>query len=150
MVRGSDIRLAERLRWTALSLALSVASMAATADVVVVVSAKSAVTTLSKSQAVDIFLGRVSRFPNGVLAVPIDQTDGSSIRDEFYAKMAGKSPAQIKAYWSKIIFTGRGQPPKTVSNSIEMKKRLLENPTAIGYIEDSKVDDSVRVLLAKE
>jgi ABC-type phosphate transport system substrate-binding protein len=124
--------------------------MAATADVVVVVSAKSAVTTLSKSQAVDIFLGRVSRFPNGVLAVPIDQTDGSSIRDEFYAKMAGKSPAQIKAYWSKIIFTGRGQPPKTVSNSIEMKKRLLENPTAIGYIEDSKVDDSVRVLLAKE
>jgi len=150
MVRGSEIRLAERLRWAALSLALSVASMAATADVVVVVSAKSAVTTLSKSQAVDIFLGRVSRFPNGVLAVPIDQTDGSSIRDEFYAKMAGKSPAQIKAYWSKIIFTGRGQPPKTVSNSIEMKKRLLENPTAIGYIEDSKVDDSVRVLLAKE
>jgi len=140
----------KRLRWAAFSLALSVASMAASADVVVVVSAKSAVTTLSKSQAVDIFLGKVSRFPNGVQAVPIDQTDGSGIRDEFYAKVAGRSAAQIKAYWSKIIFTGRGQPPRTVPNSVEMKKRLVENPTAIGYIEDSMVDDSVRVLVAKE
>ena len=147
---GSHLTFTKRLRWAALSLALSVASMAATADVVVVVSAKSAVTTLSKSQAVDIFLGKVSRFPNGAQAVPIDQTDGSGIRDEFYAKVAGRSAAQIKAYWSKIIFTGRGQPPRTVPNSIEMKKRLLENPTAIGYIEDSMVDDSVRVLVAKE
>jgi ABC-type phosphate transport system substrate-binding protein len=150
MVTGSHLTFTKRLRWAALSLALSVASMAATADVVVVVSAKSAVTTLSKSQAVDIFLGKVSRFPNGAQAVPIDQTDGSGIRDEFYAKVAGRSAAQIKAYWSKIIFTGRGQPPRTVPNSIEMKKRLLENPTAIGYIEDSMVDDSVRVLVAKE
>jgi len=149
-VTGSHLTFTKRLRWAALSLALSVASMAATADVVVVVSAKSAVTTLSKSQAVDIFLGKVSRFPNGAQAVPIDQTDGSGIRDEFYAKVAGRSAAQIKAYWSKIIFTGRGQPPRTVPNSIEMKKRLLENPTAIGYIEDSMVDDSVRVLVAKE
>jgi ABC-type phosphate transport system substrate-binding protein len=144
------VRFTKPRRWAALGLALSLASMAAAADVVVVVSAKSIVTTLSKSQAVDIFLGTVSRFPNGVLAVPIDQTDGSGIRDEFYSKVAGRSPSQIKAYWSKIIFTGRGQPPKTVSNSIEMKKRLAENPTAIGYIEDSMVDDSVRVLLVKE
>jgi ABC-type phosphate transport system substrate-binding protein len=150
MVTGSDVRLIRRLKPAAISLLLSLASMAATADVVVVVSAKSAITTLSKSQALDIFLGKVSQFPNGVQAVPIDQTDGSGIRDEFYSKVAGRSPAQIKAYWSKIIFTGRGQPPRTVSNSIEMKKRLVENPNAIGYIEDSMVDDSVRVLLTKE
>jgi ABC-type phosphate transport system substrate-binding protein len=128
-------------------LALSLATAGATADVVAVVSAKSPVTALSKSQVVDIFLGRASRFPNGVQAVPIDQADGSVARAEFYAKVADKSAAQLKAYWSKIIFTGRGQPPPAVSNSNEVKKRLSENPAAIGYIDANSVDDTVKVVL---
>jgi ABC-type phosphate transport system substrate-binding protein len=128
-------------------LALILISGTAMADVVVGVSTKSPITVLSKSQVADLFSGKTSRFPNGLQAVPIDQADGSITRDDFYTKIAGKSAAQIKAYWAKIIFTGRGQPPKAVSSSIEMKKRLLENPAAIGYIEDNMVDDSVRVLL---
>ncbi len=118
----------------------------ARADVVTVVSAKSPITALSKSQVADIFLGRVSHFPDGTQAVPIDQADGSRRRDEFYDKVVGKSAAQIKAYWAKIIFTGRGQPPPTVSNDSEMKKRIVENPAAIGYIDRSLVDDKVKVL----
>ena len=117
------------------------------ADVVAVVSAKSTVTSLSKAQVADLFLGRTSRFPNGVQAVPIDQADGSAARDEFYAKLVGKTGAQLKAYWAKIIFTGRGQPPPAVSNSVEVKKRLIGNPAAIGYIEQDLVDASVRVVL---
>jgi ABC-type phosphate transport system substrate-binding protein len=135
-----------RVALGAFGLALSLVSGTALADVVVVVSAKSPITALSKSQVADLFSGRTRLFPNGLLAVPIDQADGSITRDEFYTKISGKSAAQIKAYWSKIIFTGRGQPPKTVSSSAEVKKRLLENPAAIGYIEDKMVDDSVRVL----
>jgi ABC-type phosphate transport system substrate-binding protein len=127
-------------------LGLSLASVAARADVVAVVCAKSSIRTLSKSEVADIFLGKSSRFPDGVRAVPIDQVEGSPARDEFYSKVVGKSAAQIKAYWSKIIFTGRGQPPPMVSNDSEVKKRLIENPAAIGYIERDLVDDSVRVV----
>lgn len=129
-----------------IGVALSVASASALADVVAVVSAKSPITTLSKSQVVDIFLGKANRFPDGAQAVPIDQAEGSAARDEFYDKVAGKSAAQIKAYWSKVIFTGRGQPPSTVSNDIEMKKRISANAAAIGYIDRTMVDDSVRVV----
>ena len=118
----------------------------ALADVVAVVSAKSAITTLSKSQVLDIFLGKTARFPDGSQAEPIDQSEGTSVRDEFYTKLAGKSAAQMKAYWSRIIFTGRGQPPKALPNSAEVKKRLIENPTAIGYIDADMVDASVRVV----
>ena len=128
-------------------LGLSLSAGMALADVVAVVSAKSPVTTLSKDQVVDIFLGKASRFPDGSPAVPIDQVEGSAARDEFYLKSAGKSPAQLKAHWSKIIFTGRGQPPKEVVNSVEVKKRLVENPNAIGYIEQNLVDGSVKVVL---
>jgi ABC-type phosphate transport system substrate-binding protein len=119
------------------------------AEVVAVVSSTSPVTALSKNQVVDIFLGRASRFPDGEQAVPIDQTEGSAARDEFYAKFAGKSAPQIKAHWAKIIFTGRGRPPDEVSNSVEMKQRVIKNPNVIGYIEKDMVDGSVRVLLAE-
>jgi ABC-type phosphate transport system substrate-binding protein len=128
-------------------LALGLASAASSADVVAVVSAKSPIVALSKAQVADIFLGKAIRFPDGTKAVPIDQAEGSAVRDEFYDKVAGKSAAQIKAYWSKIIFTGRGQPPPNVSNAIEMKKRLVENPAAIGYIDRDLVDESVRMVL---
>ena len=129
-----------------IGLALRLSGTVVKADVVAVVSAKSAITALDKSQVADIFLGKASRFPNGVQAVPIDQAEGLALRDEFYDKVVGRTAAQIKAYWSKIIFTGRGQPPLSVSNDIEMKKRISENPAAIGYIDRRMVDDSVRVV----
>jgi ABC-type phosphate transport system substrate-binding protein len=132
---------------SAVGLALSLAAGTARADVVAVVSSRNAMTALSKSQVADIFLGRAGRFPDGVPAMPIDQAEGSAARDEFYAKVAGKSPAQLKAHWSKIIFTGRGKPPTSVANSVDVKKRVVENPAAIGYIERSLVDSSVRILL---
>jgi ABC-type phosphate transport system substrate-binding protein len=117
------------------------------ADVVAVVSSKNPLTSLSKSQVADIFLGKTARFPDGTLAVPIDQAEGSAARDEFYATFTGKSPAQIKSHWTKIIFTGRGQPPMAASNSAEVRHLLAENPRAISYIERSAVDSSVKVLL---
>jgi ABC-type phosphate transport system substrate-binding protein len=136
-----------RLGLVVFGLVLSLGSPAVIADVVAVVSSTSPITTLSKSQMTDIFMGKISRLPNGAQAMPIDQMEGSGAREEFYAKVVGKSAAQMKAYWSKIIFTGRGQPPKEVSNSAEVKRFIVNNPAAIGYIEESLVDGSVRVVL---
>lgn len=128
------------------TLALAISGTLALGDVVVVVSAKSPVTTLTKNQIADIYLGKSARFPDGSPAVPIDQAEGEAVRDEFYTNFAAKSAAQIKAHWSKIIFTGRGQPPKAVLNSEEIKQLLARDPRAIGYIERSAVDGSVKVL----
>lgn len=115
-------------------------------DVVAVVSAKSPVTSLNPAQVADIFLGKTSRFPDGTQAVPIDLGEDSPLREKFYALFTGKSPAQVKAHWSKIIFTGRGQPPRQVASGLEARKAVAENPNAIAYIETRLVDPSVRVL----
>ena len=120
---------------------------AASADVVAVVSSKSPITSLSKSQVIDIFLGKRTRFPDGTSAVPIDQAEGSEARDEFYSRFAAMSAAQLKAFWSKIIFTGRGQPPTAVGTGLDAKKLVVANPNAIGYIDQSLVDSSLRVVL---
>ncbi|MEO6080602.1 MAG: phosphate ABC transporter substrate-binding protein [Steroidobacteraceae bacterium] len=133
----------------ALQISLGITAAVAHADVVAVVSDTSAVMSLNKEQVVAIFLGKSAHFPNGTQAVPIDQADSTAARTEFYARFAGKSPAQLRAHWSKIIFTGRGRPPRVVANSSEIKKLLLQNPNAIGYIEQSAVDSSVRVVLSQ-
>jgi hypothetical protein len=81
-------------------------------------------------------------------AIPIDQAEGAPEREEFYRDVADMSAAQLEAYWSKIIFTGRGQPPEAVANDREARKFVAEHPDAIGYIEQNMVDSIVKVVLS--
>lgn len=121
-------------------------SAAIAQDLVAVVSAKSPVKSLNPNQLADIFLGKTARFPDGNHAVPIDYPEDSPLRDRFYTQFTGKSPAQVKAHWSKVIFTGRGQPPRQVGTAAEAKKAVAENPNAIGYIDQKLVDDTLRIV----
>ena len=135
-----------RFRATLAGFVLCLGASGAFAEVVAVVSAKATPAALSKNQVVDIFLGKASRYPDGSPAVPIDLAEGSAARDEFYSRFAGKSPAQLTAHWSKIIFTGRGQPPREVATGAELKKRLAATPGAIGYLERDQLDVTVQVV----
>jgi ABC-type phosphate transport system substrate-binding protein len=130
-----------------LLLAVSMVATVAHADVVVVVSSKSPITSLTAEQTAKIFLGKVTTFPNDRPALPIDQPEGSEIRDEFYSKVAHKNSSQLTAYWAKIIFTGEGRPPKLLSGDLVVRKAVANNTSAIGYIDKSAVNRSVRVVL---
>lgn len=130
-----------------LAFGLSFAALPAFAEVVVIVSAKNAATALSEEQASDIFLGKNSALPGGGTVTPIDQADGSPLRDQFYTKVSSKTAAQMKAYWSKQIFTGKGQAPKEAGDSAGVKAMVAGNPNLIGYVDRSAVDASVKVLL---
>ncbi|MTW13373.1 phosphate ABC transporter substrate-binding protein [Pseudoduganella eburnea] len=129
-----------------LMLAL-LAGATAAAELVVVVSAHSAITTLRAEQVADIFLSEATRFPDGGEVVALDLPIGSPLRDDFYLKVANRTPALMKAYWTKKIFTGRGQPPRELPNSMAVRKLVADNPTLIGYIERSALDASVRPVL---
>jgi ABC-type phosphate transport system substrate-binding protein len=96
---------------------------------------------MSKEQIVDLYLGRSDDF------TPIDQAVGSGIYVEFYKKVTGRDSAQIKAIWSRIVFTDRGVAPKQLPNSAAVKKAVAANPKALGYIEKSAVDASIKVAL---
>jgi ABC-type phosphate transport system substrate-binding protein len=120
----------------------------ANAEVVVVVSAQSPVTSLTAAQTARIFLGKANAFPDDSAAVPVDQAEGSAIRNEFYSKVVHKNSSQLTAYWAKIIFTGNGRPPVVLEGDAAVRKAVANNPNAIGYIDKSDVDSSVRVILA--
>ncbi|TJY60942.1 phosphate ABC transporter substrate-binding protein [Sinimarinibacterium sp. CAU 1509] len=127
-------------------LVLSVVAGAASADPVVVVSAQSPLSTLSRDELTDIYLGRLVRLPNRERIVPIDQVERSPEHDAFYTAYLGRSAAQIKAHWSKLIFTGRGQPPRALGSGEAVAEAVAANPNAIGYVDQAFVDERLRVL----
>ncbi len=115
-------------------------------DVVLVVSPKAHVASLTAAQVTDIFLGKTSTFPNGVRVIPIDQQEGTSEREAFYKEYIGKTAAQLRIYWSKIVFTGKGHPPTEVAPPDRVKRVVRDNPNYIGYINRRDVDASVKVI----
>lgn len=117
------------------------------AEVLVVTGANSASINLSKDQISDIYLGRITSLPDGNSVTPVDQPESNPLRDEFYLKVANKSAAQAKALWAKLYFTGRGEPPREARDDNDIKKIVNSTRGAIGYIDQSAVDKSVKVLL---
>ncbi|MBQ4851607.1 phosphate ABC transporter substrate-binding protein [Pseudoalteromonas sp. MMG013] len=93
-----------------------------------------------------IFTGKEKSFSNGNKVIPISQGAGSAVTDEFNDKVLNKSSAQLKAYWSKLIFTGKGTPPKEVSNDAEVLKMIAANPDTIGFVSSGAVTDQVKVI----
>lgn len=124
-----------------LAAAAALSALPAQAETVVIVSQKNPATRMFAEQASQFFLGKSNMF------TPIDQAEGSHIRNDFYQKLTEKDAAQVKAIWSKLVFTGKATPPKEYKSSAEVKKAVADDPKAIGYIDKSAVDDSVKVIL---
>lgn len=130
-----------------LLLALAQTTPANAGDMVVIVSANNAVGALRADQVADIFLGQNGHFPDGNEATAIDQAIGSPLRDDFYKKVTAKTPALLKAYWTKMVFTGRGQPPREALSSAAVRKLVADNLGMIGYIDKDALDASVKTVL---
>ena len=128
-------------------LAVSLCQFAGASELVVIMSAKSPVAALRQEQVADIFLGQIASLPGGGEVVAVDNVIGSVERDEFYSKVTSKTRPLVKAYWTKMIFTGRGQPPKEVGGSAAIRKMVADNPGLIGYIDKSALDPSVKTVL---
>jgi ABC-type phosphate transport system substrate-binding protein len=129
---------------TAISiLSFSVITMA---EVAVVVSPASGITSLTEDDVSRIFLGKSKSFPNGAAAVPVNQDEGAPARDKFNEAVCKKNASQYKAYWSQLVFTGKGTPPKDAGNDGAVKALIAANPNMIGYIDAGAVDASVKVV----
>lgn len=123
-----------------LAATLTITAIPCLAEVVIVVNPKNAAPQMSSEQASQYFLGKSTTM------TPIDQSEGSAIRSEFYKKLADKEASQVKAIWSKLVFTGKGTLPKEVGSSDAVKKAIAADINAIGYIEKSAVDGTVKVV----
>lgn len=127
-------------------LILSVTSLAY-ADIAVVVHRDSPLANVTQEEISKIFLAKTKTFANGQKIKLLDLEEGDETRDQFYKSVANKTPSQVKAYWSRLIFTGKGQPPQVLMDSDEIVETIEEDPNSIGYIDPDSVTDSVKVVL---
>jgi ABC-type phosphate transport system substrate-binding protein len=123
---------------TMLIAGFALAAAAANAEVVVIVSAKSSATTMTADEIASIYLGKSTAMK------PVD--NAAPVRAQFYTQVAGKDEAQVKAIWSKLVFTGKATPPKEMASSADVVKAVAADPNAIGYVDKAAVDGSVKVV----
>jgi hypothetical protein len=125
-----------------------IASMVVTATAyaggAVVAAKDSGIAAFDAEEAKKLFLGREPQL-NGESVVLIFQKQGPA-RDEFESKVLQRTGADLTAYWSKLIFTGKANAPVEGGGDGDVKAKVNAAPGAIGYISDGAVDGSVKVL----
>jgi ABC-type phosphate transport system substrate-binding protein len=121
-------------------------SQLAFAEVAVIVHPSNA-NALDEAAVSKIFLGREKSFADGKSVVPLSLAESAPASTAFNDAVLKKSSSQLKAYWSKLVFTGKGTPPKEIATDEEMIKLVATNPSLIGYVDASKVDASVKVAM---
>lgn len=129
----------------ALFLMIAAANLAF-AEVAVIVHPSQGVNSLTEDDVSRLFLGKTKSFPGGAQAVPINQNEGSASRDKFNEAVCKKNASQYKAYWSQLVFTGKGTPPKDGGDDAAVKALIAANPNMVGYVDSSVVDSSVKVV----
>ncbi|MDE2075633.1 MAG: phosphate ABC transporter substrate-binding protein [Burkholderiales bacterium] len=116
--------------------------LGAWADPVVIVNPKVTV-KLSDAEVKNLYLGAAKGLPDGTSIVLLAVKSGPT-RDEFMTKVLGRTETQYRAVWSRLMFTGTGQPPKEIESDDEVKRLVAHNPNLMGFIDSSKLDDSIR------
>ncbi|ATC82952.1 MULTISPECIES: phosphate ABC transporter substrate-binding protein [Pseudoalteromonas] len=127
-----------------LASVLSVCAFSAYAEVAVIVNPGNA-SALDGDTIKKIYLGKAKSFANGNKVNPATQ-NGTAVADEFNSKVVGKSSSQLNAYWSKLVFTGKGTPPEKFDSDQAVIDFVASNGDSIGYIDSSKATDKVKVV----
>lgn len=127
------------------SLLLLALPLMAPAELVIVTGNNSAITSLSENEIRQLFSGQL-RSVSGQRVQPLDLPGNDQNREQFYRKLMGRSPDQMRAYWTRLIFTGQGQPPREVSSTLELTTLAASSPEYIGYLPASQVNERVRVI----
>ena len=93
-----------------------------------------------------VFLGKEKTFANGNEISPINLAAGNVLRAQFDEDVVGRSSSQVSAYWSKLVFTGKGVPPKELNSEADVIAEVSSNQNAIAYVSKTAATDSVRVI----
>lgn len=105
--------------------------------------------TISKSSLRAIFGMRLHTWPDGTAIRVFVMADDAPLHAAFSKEKLNVFPYQLRSAWDRLVFSGTGQAPNTVSTSEEMLAKVASTPGAIGYLNKSGMDGRVNVLQIK-
>jgi ABC-type phosphate transport system substrate-binding protein len=139
-----------KLNVSLLGLVLLISAMFAQqahAELAIIAHRDNAMMGISRDQLKRIYLGKSRSFPDGRSAKAVDQAVDSQARDQFNRKVLQMTESKRKSYWSRLVFTGKGKPPKSLNGDTAVLEWVANHPDGLGYITGSKVSKRVKVLL---
>jgi len=92
-----------------------------------------------------LFLGKVQNL-GGTDVKVVDQTPGSEIYATFYKTVCKKNANKLKLYWTKMVLSGKGNKLEVKGDGAAVKAYVASTPNAIGFVDESLVDSSVKSL----
>lgn len=129
-----------------LILALVSASAQAQEPLAVVVNKANPIDELSRSELIDLFMGKYVAFPNDDKAIPVELKGEHEVKIEFYQNLVGMPLSRVNAYWSRLRFTGRKRAAVFKPNEEELIAFIIANEQAIGYVPQSLITEDLKVV----
>ena len=105
----------------------------------VVVNRSNPVVSVTREELSAIYLKRKSDW------LPVDQYPAAPVRERFSRAVHGKSVGYVTRYWQRLIFSGRGIPPRQLPSDAAVLEFVKNNANAIGYIAGAP-QDGVKVI----
>lgn len=121
-------------------------SAAAFAELAIIGHPDSDTGALDAQKVRKLFLGERKAFPSGLHATPINHSVGSPDRKEFFALVLSMPESRHRRHWKRKISVGGGNWPREKASHHDVLRSVANTPGSIGYIDASKVDDTVKVL----
>jgi ABC-type phosphate transport system substrate-binding protein len=113
----------------------------------IVVHQNNPIASITRAELSAIFMKRRRSWRDGREIVPVDQPAGSRVRERFSRAVHGKNVAYVTRYWQRLIFSGRGIPPRQLQNDAAVLELVKNNRDAIGYVaRETPPGDGVKVI----
>lgn len=110
------------------------------AEILLIGNSALSVNAISREEAINIYMGRFRKLPDGAVVTPLDQSARSPVRRDFYRRLVDKTPEEINTYWTRLLFSGNTQRPAEIQHVDDMLTRIANDARAIGYVERRQVD----------
>lgn len=128
----------------ALFMTMGLTTVTWAGDMVLVANLGISATSLSKGDVKSIYLAKKKSIDG--TSVKLATLKDKNLTAQFLKEYVGKTPSQFSAYYKKLVFTGKGKPPKKMSSESEMISYVARTTGAIGYVSASAVTDAVKTI----
>lgn len=101
--------------------------------------------SVTTAQLTEIFMLNKKTWGDGSKIVVFDLKVHEGTTEKFYESF-GKLHTDFKKLWMKLQLTGEGSAPTALASEDEVLAKVASTPGAVGFVNSSKANSSVKVL----
>lgn len=118
------------------------------AEFVVIASSMSPINSLTREELGRIYLKRLKILPRAgnLELTPVKQSATQGVEEAFYLHVTQKNTHQLRAYWARLMFTGKGKPPVDGKDDEGVKRLVTKNVGAVGFIHSTALSKEFKVI----